>query len=114
MLRLLLGLLLLGLGLLAATVARNARWAGPRPTSSAYDRIPDLLTEIFTAIVFVLAAAAPVLAVVVMFARRRYRRALALLIGSLVAALAMLLSTGCSSTGAWSTGSRRTWAGSSN
>ena len=93
-LRLLLGLLLLGLGLLAATVARNTVGGAEADVVEVYDRIPDRLTEIFTAIVFVLAAAVPVLAIVVLFARRRYRRALALLVGSQLAALAMLLVDG--------------------
>ena len=90
-LRLLLGLVLLGAGMLAATVARNTVGGLEADIVEAYDRIPDLVAEVLTAVAFVLAAAVPLLAVVVLFARRRWRRAVTLLIGSQVAAWTMLL-----------------------
>jgi glycosyltransferase 2 family protein len=88
-LRLLLGLVLLAAGLLAATVARNTVVGAEADIVEAYDRIPDRLAEVLTAIAFVLAGALPLLAVAVLLLRRRYRRAAALVAGSQLAAWAM-------------------------
>jgi undecaprenyl-diphosphatase len=89
-LRLLLGLVLLGAGLLAATLARNTVAGAEADIVEAYDRIPNRLAEVLTAIAFILAGALPLLAVAVLLVGRRWRRALALLIGSQVAASAMI------------------------
>jgi uncharacterized membrane protein YbhN (UPF0104 family) len=89
-LRLLLGLALLAAGLLAATVARNTVGGVEADIVEAYDRIPDRLAEVFTAFAYLLAAALPLLAIVVLLLRRRYRRALALLLGSYVATWALV------------------------
>jgi undecaprenyl-diphosphatase len=90
-LRLLLGLVLLGAGLLAAMFARNTVGGAEADIVEAYQRIPDRITEVLTALAYVLAAGLPLLAIVVLLLRRRYRRALALLLGSYVASWAMLL-----------------------
>jgi glycosyltransferase 2 family protein len=58
-LRLLLGLVLLGAGLLAATLARNTVVGVEADIVEAYERLPDRLAEVLTAIAFVLAAALP-------------------------------------------------------
>jgi glycosyltransferase 2 family protein len=89
-LRLLLGLALLGVGLLAATIARNTVVGAEADIVEAYERIPDRVAEVLTAVAFVMAAALPLLAVVVLLLRRRYRRAAALIAGAQVAMWAML------------------------
>ncbi|HET6954694.1 MAG TPA: lysylphosphatidylglycerol synthase transmembrane domain-containing protein [Acidimicrobiales bacterium] len=89
-LRLLVGLALLGAGLLAATMARNTVVGAEADIVEAYERIPDRVAEVLTALAFVLAGALPLLAMAVLALRRRYRRALALLVGSNVASWAML------------------------
>jgi undecaprenyl-diphosphatase len=89
-LRLLLGLVLLAFGLLAATVARNTVVGAEADIVEAYDRIPDRLAEVLTAFAFLLAAGLPLLAILVLLLRRRYRRALALFLGSNVATWMMI------------------------
>jgi uncharacterized protein (TIRG00374 family) len=90
LLRLLLGLVLLGAGLLAATLARNTVVGVEADIVEAYERLPDRLDEVLTAIAFILAAALPLLAVAVLLLRRRYRRAAALVAGGQLATWAML------------------------
>ncbi|HEY7073076.1 MAG TPA: hypothetical protein VH479_23315, partial [Acidimicrobiales bacterium] len=89
-LRLLLGLALLGLGLLAATVARNTVGGIEADIVEGYDRVPDRIAEVATALAFILAAAVPLLAIVVLVVRHRYRRALALLLGGYLASWVMI------------------------
>jgi uncharacterized membrane protein YbhN (UPF0104 family) len=89
-LRLLLGLALLGAGLLAATVARNTVGGVEADIVEAYDHVPDRIAEVATALAFVLAAAVPLLAILVLVARHRYRRALALLLGGYLASWMMI------------------------
>jgi glycosyltransferase 2 family protein len=89
-LRLLLGLALLAAGLLAATVARNTVGGAEADIVEAYDRIPNRLAEVLTAFAYLLAAGLPLLAIVVLLLRRRFRRALALLLGSYVATWALV------------------------
>ncbi|HKY68874.1 MAG TPA: lysylphosphatidylglycerol synthase transmembrane domain-containing protein, partial [Acidimicrobiales bacterium] len=89
-LRLLLGLLLLALGLLLVTVARNTVGGAEADIVEAYERIPDRVAEALTALAFVLAVALPLLALVVLLLGRRYRRAVALLVGSVTASWAMV------------------------
>jgi len=89
-LRLLIGLLLLAAGLLAVVFARNTVGGAEADIVEAYERIPDRAAEALTAIAFLLAVALPLLALLVLLIRRRYRRALALLGGSLAATWAMV------------------------
>lgn len=89
-LRLLLGLALLAAGLLAATVARHTVVGAEADIVEVYERIPDRLAEVLTAVAFVLAAALPLLAVVTLLLRRRFRRAAALVVGGQVAWWAMV------------------------
>jgi undecaprenyl-diphosphatase len=89
-LRLLLGLALLAFGLLAASVARNTVVGAEADIVEAYDRIPDRLAEVLTALAFLMAAGLPLLAILVLLLRRRYRRALALFLGSNIAFWAMI------------------------
>ena len=89
-LRLLLGLALLGLGLLATTVARNTVGGIEADIVEGYDHVPERIAEVATALAFVLAAAAPLLAILVLVVRRRYRRALALLLGGYLASWMMI------------------------
>ena len=89
-LRLLLGLVLLAAGLFGATVARNTVGGVEADIVEAYEHIPDRLAEVFTAFAYLLAAGLPLLAIVVLLLRRRFRRALALLLGSYVATWALV------------------------
>jgi glycosyltransferase 2 family protein len=89
-LRLLLGLALLAGGLLAATVARNTVGGIEADIVEAYDHVPDRISEVATALAFVLAAAVPLLAILVLVIRHRYRRAVALLLGGYIASWVMI------------------------
>ena len=89
-LRLLLGLALLGVSLLATTVARNTVGGIEADIVEAYDHVPDRIAEVLTALAFVLAAAVPLLAILVLVVRHRYRRALALLLGGYIARWVMI------------------------
>jgi hypothetical protein len=89
-LRLLLGLALLGFGLLATTVARNTVGGIEADIVEGYDHVPDRIAEVATALAFVLAAAVPLLAILVLVVRHRYRRALALLLGGYLASWVMI------------------------
>ncbi|HKE76098.1 MAG TPA: lysylphosphatidylglycerol synthase transmembrane domain-containing protein [Acidimicrobiales bacterium] len=89
-LRLLLGLVLLVVGLFGATLARNTVGGVEADIVEAYERIPDRVAEVLTAFAYLLAAGLPFLAIVVLLLRRRFRRALALLLGGYVATWALV------------------------
>jgi uncharacterized protein (TIRG00374 family) len=89
-LRLLIGLALLAAGLGAAMFARNTVGGVEADIVEAYERIPDRVAEVLTALAFLLAAGLPLLAILVLLVRRRFRRALALFLGYNVASWAML------------------------
>ena len=81
-LRLLLGLVLLALGLAAATLARNTVGGVEADIVELYDRIPDRVAEVLTAFAFLLAIAVPLLGLAVLVVRRRWRRVVALVVGA--------------------------------
>jgi glycosyltransferase 2 family protein len=89
-LRLLVALVMLAAGVLAATVGRNTIGVAEADVVEAYHRIPDRVAELLTAVAVLLAVALPVLALVVLLVRRHVRRVLALVLGSAVAAWAMV------------------------
>ena len=89
-LRLLLGLALLGIGLVIHTWGRNTVRGAEADIVLAYERLPDRLAELVNGLAWIIAAALPTMALIVLLLTRHYRRAAALFIGGTVALLAMV------------------------
>ena len=91
--RLIVALALIGVGLLAATWLRNTIGGAEEDLVDVYERVPDRFAEALTGLAVLGAGVVPLLALVVLVARRRYRQALTLLFAGVGATLAMQLLT---------------------
>jgi uncharacterized membrane protein YbhN (UPF0104 family) len=87
--RLIVALALIGVGVLVATWLRNTIGGAEEDLVDVYERVPDRFAEALTGLAVIGAGVVPVLALVTLVARRRYRQAAALTSGALVAGLAM-------------------------
>jgi uncharacterized membrane protein YbhN (UPF0104 family) len=87
--RLIIGLALIGLGLIMNNLLRNTIGGAEADLVEVYEQVPDRLSEALTGIAVFGAVVVPVVAFVVMLVRRRYRRAVTLLFGAAVATLVM-------------------------
>jgi undecaprenyl-diphosphatase len=87
--RLIVALALIGVGVLVATWLRNTIGGAEEDLVDVYERVPDRFAEAFTGLAVIGAGVVPLLALVTLVARRRYRQAAALTSGALVAGLAM-------------------------
>jgi undecaprenyl-diphosphatase len=89
-LRLLLAVLLLGAGLVVHTWGRNTVLGAEADIVLAYERLPNRLAELINGLAWIIAAALPTFALLVLLLMRQFRRAAALFIGGTVALLAMV------------------------
>jgi undecaprenyl-diphosphatase len=80
---------LVGVGVLVATWLRNTIGGAEEDLVDVYERVPDRFAEALTGLVVILAGVVPVVAVIVLLVRRRFRQAAALLTGAVGAGLAM-------------------------
>ncbi len=87
--RLIVALALIGVGVLVATWLRNTIGGAEEDLVDVYERVPDRFAEALTGLAVIGAAVVPVLALVTLVARRRYRQAASLTSGALLAGLAM-------------------------
>jgi glycosyltransferase 2 family protein len=87
--RLIVGLALIGVGVLVATWLRNTLGGAEEDLADVYERVPDRFADALTGLAVISVGVVPVLSLVVLVIRRRYRLALALLSGGVVAGLAM-------------------------
>jgi undecaprenyl-diphosphatase len=87
--RLIFSLVLVGVGVLVATWLRNTIGGAEEDLVDVYERVPDRFAEALTGLVVILAGVVPVVAVIVLLVRRRFRQAAALLTGAVGAGLAM-------------------------
>jgi glycosyltransferase 2 family protein len=87
--RLIIALALIGVGVLVATWLRNTIGGAEADLVDVYQRVPDHFAEALTGLTVIGVGVVPVLALVVLAVRRRYRQAATLLSGAVVAALAM-------------------------
>ncbi|HEY7069057.1 MAG TPA: lysylphosphatidylglycerol synthase transmembrane domain-containing protein [Acidimicrobiales bacterium] len=87
--RLIVGLALVGVGVLVATWLRNTIGGAEEDLVDVYERVPDRFAEVFTGLVVLGAGLIPAVALVVLVVRRRFRQAAALLTGAVGAVLAM-------------------------
>jgi glycosyltransferase 2 family protein len=87
--RLLVALVLVGVGVLVATLLRNTIGGAEEDLVDVYQRVPDRFAEVLTGLAVIMAGVVPVLALIVLVARRRFRQAAALLLGAVGAGLAM-------------------------
>lgn len=87
--RLILALALLGVGVMVATWLRNTIGGAEEDLVDVYERVPDRFAEALTGLAVIGAGVVPLLALVVLIARRHYRQAAALLSGATGAGLAM-------------------------
>ncbi|HET6952848.1 MAG TPA: lysylphosphatidylglycerol synthase transmembrane domain-containing protein [Acidimicrobiales bacterium] len=87
--RLILALALIGVGVLVATWLRNTIGGAEEDLVDVYERVPDRFAEVLTGLAVIGAGVVPVLALAVLLARRRFRRAGALFAGAVAAGLAM-------------------------
>ena len=87
--RLILGLVLVGVGVLVATWLRNTIGGAEEDLVGVYERVPDRFAELITGVAIVGAGLVPVVALIVLAVRRRFRQAAALLTGAVGAGLAM-------------------------
>lgn len=87
--RLIIALALIGVGVLVATWLRNTIGGAEADLVDVYQRVPDNFAEALTGLTVIGVGVVPVLALVVLAVRRRYRQAATLLSGAVVAALAM-------------------------
>jgi glycosyltransferase 2 family protein len=87
--RLIVGLALVGVGVLVATWLRNTIGGAEEDLVDVYERVPDRFAEVFTGLVVLGVVLIPAVALVVLAVRRRFRQAAALLTGAVGAVLAM-------------------------
>ena len=87
--RLIFSLALVGVGVLVATWLRNTIGGAEEDLVDVYERVPDRFAEALTGLVVIVAGVVPVVALVVLLVRRRFRQAAALLTGAVGAGLAM-------------------------
>ncbi|HET8619099.1 MAG TPA: lysylphosphatidylglycerol synthase transmembrane domain-containing protein [Acidimicrobiales bacterium] len=87
--RLIFSLVLVGVGVLVATWLRNTIGGAEEDLVDVYERVPDRFAEALTGLVVIGAGVVPVVALVVLLVRRRFRQAAALLTGAVGAGLAM-------------------------
>jgi hypothetical protein len=87
--RLIVGLALVGVGVLVATWLRNTIGGAEEDLVDVYERVPDRFAEVFTGLVVLGAGLIPAVALIVLAVRRRFRQAAALLTGAVGAVLAM-------------------------
>jgi undecaprenyl-diphosphatase len=89
--RLIVALALVGVGVGVATLLRNTIGGAEEDLVDVYERVPDRFAEVITGLAVIVAGIVPLLALVVLVGRRRYRQAAALLGGALTAGAAMTL-----------------------
>lgn len=87
--RLLLALVLVGAGMLAATWLRNTLGGAEEDLVEVYERVPAPFTEVLTGLAVAGTLVVPVVVIVVLLVRRRFRQVGALLAGSVAAGAAM-------------------------
>ncbi|HEX6568474.1 MAG TPA: lysylphosphatidylglycerol synthase transmembrane domain-containing protein [Acidimicrobiales bacterium] len=87
--RLIIALALIGVGVLVATWLRNTIGGAEADLVDVYERVPDRFAEALTGLAVIGAGLVPLLALVVLVARRHYRKAGSLLFGAVGAGLAM-------------------------
>jgi glycosyltransferase 2 family protein len=87
--RLIVALALVGVGVLVATWLRNTIGGAEEDLVDVYERVPDRFAEALTGLVVIGAGVVPLVALVVLLVRRRFRQAAALLTGAVGAGLAM-------------------------
>ncbi len=87
--RLIVGLALVGVGVLVATWLRNTIGGAEEDLVDVYERVPDRFAEVLTGLAVVGAGLVPLVALIVLVVRRRFRQAAALLTGAVGAGLAM-------------------------
>jgi undecaprenyl-diphosphatase len=87
--RLIVGLALVGVGVLVATWLRNTIGGAEEDLVDVYERVPDRFAEVFTGLAVLGAGLIPAVALIVLVVRRRFRQAAALLTGAVGAVLAM-------------------------
>lgn len=87
--RLLVGLALVGVGVAVAAWARNTIGGAERDLVDVYQRVPDRFAEVLTGLAVIGAVVVPCVVLVALAARRRFRQAAALLVGAAGAGLAM-------------------------
>ncbi len=87
--RLIVALALIGVGVLVATWLRNTIGGAEEDLVDVYERVPDRFAEALTGLAVIGAGVIPVLALIALVARRRYRQAATLLSGAVGAGLAM-------------------------
>jgi len=88
-LRLLVGLALVGVGVSVAVYARNTVGGIERDLTGGFARLPDRIEEALVGLALVISAALPILASIVLLARRRFLLTASLAAAAVVAALAM-------------------------
>jgi uncharacterized membrane protein YbhN (UPF0104 family)/tRNA A-37 threonylcarbamoyl transferase component Bud32/multisubunit Na+/H+ antiporter MnhC subunit len=87
--RLLASLALLAGGVLIAILARNTIGGAEEDIVDVYERVPERFADVLAAVAVVTATVVPVVSVLFLLLLRRYRQALALVVGGLAAVLAM-------------------------
>jgi undecaprenyl-diphosphatase len=87
--RLIVALVLVGVGVGVATLLRNTIGGAEEDLVDVYERVPDRFAEAITGLAVIVAGFVPLLALVVLVGRRRYRQAAAPLVGAVVAGAAM-------------------------
>jgi undecaprenyl-diphosphatase len=87
--RLLASLALLAGGVLIAILARNTIGGAEEDIVDVYERVPERFADVLAAVAVVSATVVPVVSVLFLLLLRRYRQALALVVGGLAAVLAM-------------------------
>jgi glycosyltransferase 2 family protein len=87
--RLLASLALLAGGILIAILARNTIGGAEEDIVDVYERVPERFADVLAAVAVVSATVVPVVTVLFLLLLRRYRQALALVVGGLAAVLAM-------------------------
>jgi len=87
--RLIVGLALVGVGVLVATWLRNTIGGAEEDLVDVYERVPDRFAEVLTGVAVLVAGLVPLVALIVLVVRRRFRQAAALLTGAVGALLAM-------------------------
>lgn len=87
--RLIIGLALIGVGVLVATWLRNTIGGAEEDIVDVYERVPDRFAEALTGLAVIGAGVVPFVVLVVLIARRHFRQAAALLAGAVGAGLSM-------------------------
>ncbi|HKY67875.1 MAG TPA: lysylphosphatidylglycerol synthase transmembrane domain-containing protein [Acidimicrobiales bacterium] len=91
--RLIVSLALIGVGVLMATWLRNTIGGAEEDLVDVYERVPDRFGEVLTGLAVLGAGVGPLVAVVVLVVRQRFRQAAMLLSGAVGATVAMQLLT---------------------